>query len=271
MELVNFKVLSFFALQITPQVDLPVGQNLQDHSLVTFQFLLPNNTAFVPRRDLKEQAEVDYLKRGTGMSEQHLTACCVVMTQIGHNVLFVLNISGPYKNLVSATGFYSSALNSPNPQIPDIQYFFVPQPYQLPTTISLDPNAPTPPDANIISIYLVKPKSVGTVKLSSSNPSDPLLVNPNYVNAQEDLPALIDGVKFIVDLYENTQAYQSVGGAHLDDANFPAMCTSLGYRTPAYWECMVRLVGTAGHHFVGTVKMGKSTNDPTAVVDSRLR
>jgi len=44
---------------------------------------------------------------------------------------------------------------------------------------------------------LLRPKSYGTVRLSSTNPEDPVLIDPRFFEVQEDLERLVDGTKAI--------------------------------------------------------------------------
>jgi len=228
------------SIGITPVVDLPVGKKLIDHLALTVQVNLNKAITFVPERDLTVNHEIQYLTNGTG----------------------------PIRNMFSVLGYLSTSQNA-NPSWPNLQFFVSHQ-----TNPGTDPVAAAStirPDSNLISIYLVKPQSTpGTVKLSSNDPTAPLVIDAAFATNPSDIQSLVEGMKFVVNVYENSTTYSSIG-AQLVDAAFPAACKALEYRSDAYYECVARAAGTGGYHFVGTCSMGKSSGDPSAVVDSQLR
>jgi choline dehydrogenase-like flavoprotein len=48
-------------------------------------------------------------------------------------------------------------------------------------------------DSNFVLPILVRPKSKGELRLRSSFPFDPPIIQPNYLNHPDDLRALIEG------------------------------------------------------------------------------
>lgn len=46
-------------------------------------------------------------------------------------------------------------------------------------------------------VVLLHPKSRGTIQLQSSDPLDPPLIDPNYLNHPDDLKALLKGNKTV--------------------------------------------------------------------------
>jgi len=165
-----------------------------------------------------------------------------------------------------ATYIYKSSPQSNNPNYPDLQYFIKHQ-----TDPGMDPVAASTivrNDTHSASVFLVRPESVGSVKLSSSNPASPLIIDPKYLSASSDLPRFIEGIKLLVNLYENSAAFADVG-AHLVDTQYP--CAAFPYRSDEYWGCVTRAAVSTGFHYTGTCRMGKGASDPRAVVDSKLR
>ena len=117
-------------------------------------------------------------------------------------------------------------------------------------------------DANFVTVMLGKSKSRGRLELESSDPFKPALLDPKYLTDPQDLQVLVEGVKFIVKLFEETKTYNKLG-AFLSKTPFPG-CENHEFRSEAYWECYVRFNLFSLHHQCGTCKMG-------SVVDSKLR
>ena len=114
---------------------------------------------------------------------------------------------------------------------------------------------------------LLRPKSVGTLRLASTDPYAQPLIDPKYFSDIQDVKILIEGVKIAIALGE-TNAFQKIGSKFFD-RGFPG-CENFTLWTDSYWECFIRHYSGTLYHPVGTCKMGPS-DDPTAVVDSQLR
>ncbi|KAJ8319906.1 hypothetical protein KUTeg_001493 [Tegillarca granosa] len=117
-----------------------------------------------------------------------------------------------------------------------------------------------------IPFYLTKPKSRGTIRLSSPSPHTPPLIDPNHFFCDEDLDTAVKGIRVIQDLVNST-TFRSVN-ATMDPPFYG--CTNFTFDTDEYWKCAIKFFGTAGHHPCGTCKMG-ARNDKSAVVDPDLR
>ena len=53
-----------------------------------------------------------------------------------------------------------------------------------------------------IDINLERPKSLGRIRLNSSNPLDYPIIDPNYLNNKKDLDDLVKGVKVVKKLWK---------------------------------------------------------------------
>lgn len=126
-----------------------------------------------------------------------------------------------------------------------------------------------PPTTEGLTIFpvLLHPKSKGTVRLRSSNPEDPPLIDPNYLAEDIDVKVLVEGFQFARRLI-HTQVMKD-WDMTLTNRLLPD-CAKLGNYTPAYLECHIRHLTLPGGAPVGTCRMG-SPNDPNAVVDPLLR
>ena len=120
----------------------------------------------------------------------------------------------------------------------------------------------------LILPFLISPKSRGWVKLNTSDPIGSLPeVNLNFFDHSDDLKTFIDGANKIYRLVE-TKAFKKHGFKYIKP---PApKCEQYINDNDKFYECMAKMYYVAGHHPVGTCKMGPNT-DPEAVVDPRLR
>lgn len=207
-------------LNIDVVVDLPgVGKNLQDHLFmaVSYSCLEPISLA---------EAETE--------------------ENIGK---FVQSGQGPLtSNVGEAGGFVKtdSRLISPN-----LQYHFAPLYY-----INHGFTAPKG-HGFTIGPTLLKPKSVGYIKLNSVEPYGAPIIEPNYLVEKEDLETLVYGVKLAQEI-ASTKAFEKYKG------DFYGSKVSSDKDIAEFIRDSVESL----YHPVGTCKMGK---DEMAVVDARLK
>ena len=107
---------------------------------------------------------------------------------------------------------------------------------------------------------LMRPKSRGTVKLSSSNPKADPLIDPNFLDHEDDMRVLVKGLKKSLEVMESKQ-FDSVKGKMLYDVDL---------NDEESMKNFIRNHADTEYHPVGTCKMGPDS-DPMAVVDSELR
>ena len=148
--------------------ELPgVGQNLQDH-------------LFINVSSLALQQE--------GFNHQFKP-----LNQVKALIKYLINHKGPLAcSALEATAFFS--LNAG--MQPDLQFHFTPLHIGDDYVPDLY-NTKTYPtyDGYTIAPTLLKPKSRGYVGLSSNDPMDAPLIQPNFLSAEDDLKMLILGVK----------------------------------------------------------------------------
>jgi choline dehydrogenase-like flavoprotein len=114
---------------------------------------------------------------------------------------------------------------------------------------------------------LLRPESVGTIRLASTDPYTKPIIDPQYFSNVQDLNVLIEGTKIGLAL-SKTKAFQEVGTKFYSKP-FPG-CEGYTLWTDDYWGCFIRQYSLTIYHYSGTCKMGPSS-DPTAVVDPRLK
>ncbi|ODM98583.1 Glucose dehydrogenase [FAD, quinone] [Orchesella cincta] len=127
-----------------------------------------------------------------------------------------------------------------------------------------------PSDAHLIWVLLARPKSRGFIKLADANPMSKPIIQPAYFSdtGDEDVEALIDGLEFLVKMYEGTKAFQ-VAGARMNPVPMPG-CENYIFKSRRYFECVVKTLPQTIYHPSCTAPMGK-VGDPRAVLDSELR
>ena len=114
---------------------------------------------------------------------------------------------------------------------------------------------------------LLRPESIGTIRLASSDINTKPLIDPKYFSKEIDLKVLIEGTKIGLALSQ-TKAFQALGSRFYSKP-FPG-CEAFTPWTDDYWGCFIRHYSQTIYHPIGTCKMGPSS-DKTAVVDPRLR
>ena len=118
-------------------------------------------------------------------------------------------------------------------------------------------------------VLLLHPKSRGFVRLNSSDPLDPPLIDPKYLSEEEDVKTLIRGLRLLARLYAAPamrHLQPRLLNISLPGCTFPPSDTSDGYL-----ECVARGFTQTFYHASGTCRMGSPTSDAAAVVDPELR
>jgi choline dehydrogenase-like flavoprotein len=121
-------------------------------------------------------------------------------------------------------------------------------------------------DGGIILPSLLRPKSRGIIKLKSSQPNEPPLIQPNYYSDPRDLEVMKAGLEFTRKMTQSN-AYKKNKIKVLEEK---LACGHLEVNTDRYYECFLNNWSMTIYHPVGTCKMGPN-NDPLAVVNSELK
>ncbi|CAH1404138.1 unnamed protein product [Nezara viridula] len=122
-------------------------------------------------------------------------------------------------------------------------------------------------DLIITQMSLLRPHSVGTIRLKSNDPDGAPLIISNYLEHPKDFTELMYGIRFIEKLV-NTKTMHKYN-ASMDYVDF-AGCCGIPYGSDYYWSCAFSHIAGTGHNQIGTCKMGPC-EDPDAVVDPQLR
>jgi choline dehydrogenase-like flavoprotein len=137
----------------------------------------------------------------------------------------------------------------------DVQIHFIPQ-------LLGDPPRDGPPGHGLsINPAILDPKSRGTVKLRSANPQDPILFDPKFLSAPEDIAAFVRGIK-VARKIGSQPSLKRLGAVEISPLGEPLMQTDeqMGEHARRYAKSI--------YHPVGTCRMG---SDDDAVVDHTLR
>lgn len=244
--------LKEFGIEVV--ADLPVGQNLQDHIVWLGLRAEYENSSVV---DLDQTWFLDQ----------------------AYN--YLIHRSGEFSSVgsIDLLGFIN--VKDPESEYPDIEmhHSIVPRGYAFKTVgimNAFSTDAETIESAvkatlekNIVWFFpfLLRPKSVGELRLRSANPEDAIKIYANYFHDRDDMETMLKSVDHIKKLL-NTKPMKKVG-AKLNYFQIPG-CSEHKFDTREYWECSLRHVAGTIYHAVGSAKMG-AANDPTAVVDSRLK
>ncbi len=202
-----------------------VGQNLQDHLDCSIQYEstkpITLHSAQKPLNMLK--IGLQYMLFGTGLA-----------TSQG----------------LEAGAFLKSR---PDLETPDLQYHFI-------AALMFDHTRKKADRHGFMAhVCQLRPQSTGYISIKSADPSAAPLIQPNYLDTEEDRRALREGVKMAREVFAQ-HAFDEFRGAEL--------MPGANVRTDAEFDAFVRENAETIYHPVGTAKMGV---DAMAVVDGQLR
>ncbi|ODM89792.1 Glucose dehydrogenase [FAD, quinone], partial [Orchesella cincta] len=248
------------SLGIKCQIDLPVGKNLMDHIMIVFgPFIVdtPGKT-IVPGRDITLHTAVEYFSKWKGIMASAVAANAVAYIH---------------------TKFSKERVSSLE-ESPDIQLLLLPVNHNLhdayEEATSVKPGLMRKymegleeKDSFMVNVMLGRQRSRGEIKLASTDPLASPMMDPKYFSHPDDIRRLVDGINFTVQMVENTKAFRRIG-TRLTKRHFPG-CEKYELKTDLYYECYARHMTLTDYHQCGTCAMGYGSEDPKAVVDSKLR
>jgi choline dehydrogenase-like flavoprotein len=168
-----------------------------------------------------------------------------------HGAQYFLFRSGLLTSNVVESGGFVDTLGTGRP---DVQF------HVLPVLVGDVGREPLEGHGISINPCFLRPKSRGTVKLRSRDASAPIIFDPNYLTAQEDVDTLVRGVKLARKILRAPAL-----AALVEKELLPGEADDL--ETKAI-EDHVRQFAKTVYHPAGTCRMGKGDE---AVVDPKLR
>lgn len=213
------------ALNITNKKDLPVGENLQDHVTVLL------------------------FAKATGVVNT------TIYDGLDYIYQWAIHNSGPYPNPLALASFISTDPADKYPNHENIYFTFAKGTTDLAALIqvlSLNPASfaevfEANEDYDILGtfIYLLQPKSRGTIKLNGTNPYTPPIIDPNYFESDVDLTNCAKAAKE-QNSYSNTEAFKKYNATPVQ-LSLPE-CGNYTYGELNYWKCYCIEMSSAGMH-----------------------
>jgi len=236
--------------------DLPgVGENLQDHvGTFALSWTINQSLSIMPDRLTKEDF-YEFQHNGAG-----------ILTSPGAGVESIAFINTKYADVngnwpdIELIFLSSSPVSDKLQSSPRVLGFNndIWEKYYLPNNEK---------DTFSIVPILLRPKSIGNIRLRSKDPKVHPIINPNYFSDPYDLAVLADAMRKVFEI-GNSAEFQKYG-AQLFEGASPG-CENFTLYSDEYWKCLISHQTMTIFHCSGTAKMG-SGDDPMAVVDSQLR
>lgn len=205
-----------------------VGKNLQDHCDLDIIY------------ELKDSGSLDRLNR-----VRPATAIA--------GLEYLAFRSGPLASTVVEAGGFS--FGDPNEASPDLQFHFLPA-----AGVEAGIGSVRPGYGATLNSYFVRPRSRGTVRIASADPTVAPLIDPNYLADERDLEMAVVGVEQSREIMAQPSMARNIRKEHIGDGS--------PVRTKDELVRFVRNFGRTSYHPVGTCAMGVKDD---SVVSPRLQ
>jgi choline dehydrogenase len=215
-------------LGIEVVADLPVGDNLHDHMFVPMTYVMPTARNHGTARYFARAMLAESIRGNTWLA----------------------------RSVFEVVGFVRSSLAG---AIPDIQIHALPWSYPSPNQDSPKRQKVDPRCALTVFSTLIYPKSRGTLRLASADPTAGPVIDFGYLSEPDDTTVLLDGMELIRDAMSDKQIAGQVTLELSPGKEFSGRA-ALAREVPNR--------ATSVYHGVGSCRMG---SDERSVVDPALR
>src|SRR4029077_11003414 len=159
------------------------------------------------------------------------------------------------KGLATGQGLESGAFLKSRPDLehPDLQFHFIAALMNDHTRKRADRHG------FMAHVCQLRPQSRGTISIKSADPLVVPVIQPNYLEAEEDRRAMREGTKIARDIFAQTA---------FDPYRGPELMPGAAVRSDAQIAAWLRKTAETIYHPVGSAKMGK---DADSVVDQELK
>ena len=159
------------------------------------------------------------------------------------------------RGVATGQGLESGAFLKSRPDLenPDLQFHFI--------AALMSDHTRKKPDRHgfMAHVCQLRPQSRGYISIKSSDPLVAPIIQPNYLEAEEDRRALREGTKLARDIFAQ-EAFDPYRG--------PELMPGAAVRNDTQIDAWVRKTAETIYHPVGTARMGK---DSESVVDAELK
>uniref|UniRef100_A0A1B6KJ14 Glucose-methanol-choline oxidoreductase N-terminal domain-containing protein n=1 Tax=Graphocephala atropunctata TaxID=36148 RepID=A0A1B6KJ14_9HEMI len=226
--------------------DLPVGENLEDHSVSFMHFYTTN---FTRQTESSAESMTDFLLK----KNKRLSGIGLASTEA------FININSKYPNV--QLSFAHTNINDPGLRTLLEKFNFNEE------IISkyLEVNAES--SVMVATVSLQRPHSSGSVKLKSTDPKVYPRLIAGYFSNTSDFDIYLRSIEFLYSL-EETEGFQSFG-AKIHEVEVPE-CSAYTLASDEFKICCLRYLTASSYHFTGTCRMGPPDSS-NRVLDSYLR
>ena len=119
-------------------------------------------------------------------------------------------------------------------------------------------------------LMLARVRSKGTIRLQSTSPFTQPLIDPNFLDDEQDYAAVIEATAFMFNFSTNPLIAGKVALPTLSSLGCPSCPGLEDYQCIEGIKCYVRLISTLAHHPCGSCRMG-AVERTDVVVDPELR
>lgn len=239
-------------LNIDVKVDLPVGENLQDHIFIPSYFTIPGDKNMLGAPQI-----------AGAFSEYMFSQKGLFADTSPHKVISFINTTDP------------------NARSPDIQFHYVflpPSSYNFNDIFALhklnDEIQGKFREINennyilLVAEVLLRPKSKGRIILKSADYNEHPLIFANYFENKDDINTVITGMKQHILKLEDTKTFKEAGFKR-QWIEIEA-CKIYEEDSDDFLECIARETTFSLYHPAGSVKMGPE-GDTTSVLTPELK